>query len=82
MPALMKYIKTFFLILFLAVVLVFSIQNMQTTTFAFFGWSMTLPLSLASVVIYILGALSGGLVWSLIKKMTADDPQHAKGTHG
>lgn len=71
----MKYIKTFFLILFLAVVLVFSVQNMETTRFAFFGWSMNVPLAFASVVIYVLGAMSGGLLWSLIKKMTADEPK-------
>lgn len=55
--------------------LVFSVQNMETARFAFLVWSMTVPLAFASVVIYVLGAMSGGLLWSLIKKMTTEEPK-------
>jgi len=69
----MKYVKSFILLLFLAIILIFSVQNAQAVDFSFLNYSATLPLALATISVYVLGALSGGIVWSLLKKITSDE---------
>jgi len=67
----MKIFKTIMLILLLAIILTFTIQNIELAKFKFLNWSVELPLSVASIVIYVLGAATGGLLFSLLKKVTS-----------
>ncbi|MEW9804871.1 hypothetical protein [Mesorhizobium marinum] len=46
---------------------IFALQNLQTATVAFLGFSMTLPLALMFLVIYLLGMATGGSARALIR---------------
>lgn len=67
----MKIFKTIVLIMLLAIILTFTIQNIELAKFKFLNWSIEIPLSVASIVIYVLGAATGGLLFSLLKKVTS-----------
>ena len=68
----MRIIKTFVLLILLGVAVIFIVQNLETVQLSFLKWSVTIPLSFATAIIYILGAISGGLVFSLLKKLTIE----------
>ncbi len=56
-----KWFKTAVIVLFTAVVLVFTLQNIQSVTVAFLTASITLPVSLLVIGVYVLGMFTGGL---------------------
>jgi len=52
----------------LAVALViFALQNLQSVTVAFLGFSISAPLAILFIVIYLLGMATGGSIWSLAR---------------
>ncbi len=65
----MKILKLTLLIIFLIIALLFAVQNFETTRISFYRWSAEMPLSVAIIGIYILGALSGSLLFSILKKL-------------
>ncbi|HRW21858.1 MAG TPA: LapA family protein [Bacteroidales bacterium] len=66
----MKIFKTIILILLVAILVVFAAQNIEIVRFTFIKWHLELPLAVASIALYILGAISGSMVFSLLKKIT------------
>jgi uncharacterized integral membrane protein len=54
--------------LFALVLLIFVVQNLESTTIAFLSFSMTVPLALAFVIAYLLGMATGGSLWSLLRR--------------
>lgn len=59
----MRYIQLALFLIVLAAIGVFAWQNRALTTISFLNWSLSAPLALLSVVIYLLGMISG---WGLI----------------
>jgi uncharacterized integral membrane protein len=47
--------------------LIFAVQNIQSVTISFLGLSMSAPLALLVVVIYLLGMATGGSLWALTR---------------
>lgn len=74
----MRLLKTILLLLLAGVAVIFTIQNMETVKLSFLNFHLEIPLSFASVAIYILGAISGGLIFSLLKKLTLEDSDKKK----
>ena len=52
---------------FTAIVLLFKIQNLESATVTLFSMSMTLPVSLLIVGVYVLGMLTGSFLVSLLR---------------
>ena len=48
------------LILLVGVTAIFAVQNLQTITVSFLSWSVTLPIALVVIGVYVLGMASGG----------------------
>lgn len=71
----MKLFKTILLILLIGVVVIFALQNMSTVKINFLSWSLKLPISIASIALYVFGALSGGIVFSMLKKITKTESE-------
>lgn len=69
----MKFIKSTLLLLFIGVVVIFIIQNLELVVLNFLVWKAELSLSFVSLSFYILGALSGGIVFSMIKKLSSSN---------
>jgi lipopolysaccharide assembly protein A len=63
----MRLIYLLLVALISAVILVFMFQNLSTVRVAFLAYSLTLPVSLLVIVVYVLGMFTGGAVVSLIK---------------
>ena len=55
-------------VVFVAAVLVFAIQNFQSVTVAFLSMRMSAPLALLVIVIYVLGMVTGGSIWTLLRR--------------
>jgi uncharacterized integral membrane protein len=64
----MRWIHLGVIVLFAAATLVFAVQNFQTVTMAFLGFSVRLPLALLAVVIYLLGMATGGSLLTLLRR--------------
>jgi uncharacterized integral membrane protein len=64
----MKYLYIALIVAFTAMVLLFKVQNLEQVTVSLFSSSMTLSVSTLILLVYILGALSGGMLYSLLKK--------------
>jgi putative membrane protein len=63
----MRWINIVVSVVFVAAVLIFAIQNFQTVTVAFLSLRMSAPLAVLIIVIYLLGMVTGGSVWALIR---------------
>lgn len=66
----MQFIKSILLLLLIAAVVVFILQNLNPVSLMFWVWQVKLSLSLITILFYLLGAVSGGLVLSLIKTLS------------
>jgi putative membrane protein len=63
----MRYLYIGLIVLFTAVVLLFKFQNLETATVSLFSASITLPLSILVIAIYVLGMLTGGCLLALLR---------------
>jgi len=53
---------------FVAVLLILVVQNFQSTTLTFLGFSLRMPLAILAIVIYVLGMATGGSLWALLRR--------------
>lgn len=72
----MRIVKKMFLILFLILIVIFSVQNSQTISIDFFNWSVKLPVSVIIILVYILGMTTGGIISSVIRSLA--EPKKVK----
>ena len=63
----MRYVYIGLIVVVTAVVLLFKIQNLTSVTVSLFSMSLTMPVSLLVIGVYILGMLSGSALWSLLR---------------
>jgi len=61
------------LVLLLLVIIVFSAQNYSLLIIKFLNWKIEIPAFVAFTLFYLIGAVSGGLVISLIRNATRAD---------
>lgn len=65
--------------LFALIILIFIVQNFESATLGFLGFSMTVPLALAIFIAYLLGMATGGSLWSLLRKSVEGSRRHPAG---
>jgi lipopolysaccharide assembly protein A len=63
----MRYLYIGLIIVFTALVLLFKFQNLETATVSLFSASITLPLSILVIAIYVLGMMTGGCLLALLR---------------
>jgi uncharacterized integral membrane protein len=63
----MRYVYIGLLIVALAVVILFKVQNLTSVTITLLGMSATMSVSMLVFCVYVLGMLTGGLMWSLLR---------------
>jgi putative membrane protein len=63
----MRYVYCALVAIVTAAVLVFTVQNLGVVTVRFFNLSFALPVSLLVIAIYVLGMVTGGTLWSLLR---------------
>ena len=64
----MRWVHLTVIILLAAATLLFVIQNRDVVTIEFLQFSMRLPLAILIAVAYVVGALSGGSLFSLLRQ--------------
>ena len=63
----MRYVYIGLIVVFTALVLLFKFQNLETATVSLFSASITLPVSVLIFGVYVLGMLTGGCLYALLK---------------
>jgi uncharacterized integral membrane protein len=58
-------------VLFVAALIIFVFQNTQSVGVSFLALGVTLPLAALVLVVYVLGALSGGSLYALLRRSVA-----------
>jgi uncharacterized integral membrane protein len=58
-------------VLFVVALIVFVAQNTQSVDVSFLSLGVTLPLAVLVFVVYVLGALSGGSLYALLRRSVA-----------
>lgn len=59
----MRLISTATILLFAIAVLVFCLQNLDSVTVFYLGWSLSVPMAVLILLVYILGMVTG---WGLL----------------
>ena len=64
----MRWFHITIIILFAAATLIFALQNFEIVTMAFLGFSIRAPLAVLVAVVYVLGMVTGGSLWALLRR--------------
>jgi len=65
----MKYVYIALIVVFAGIVLLFKVQNLTSVTVSLFAASVTLPISVLVLSIYVLGMFTGGMVLALLRAL-------------
>ena len=58
-------------VVFVAALIIFVFQNTQSVSMSFLALGVTLPLAVLVFIVYVLGALSGGSLYALLRRSVA-----------
>ncbi len=75
----MRYLQALVFLGFLLAVGVFAVQNRDVITVNFLSWNLSQPVAILSVVVYVLGMLSGWAVVGFLRgsfRGATARPQH------
>ena len=64
----MRWFYFAIIVLFAAATLIFAVQNLEIVTMSFLGLNLRAPLALLAIVVYLLGAATGGSVLALLRR--------------
>ena len=63
----MRYAYIALAVLITAVVLLFKFQNLNAVTFTLLSMNLTLPVSIFTVLVYVLGMMTGGALMGFMR---------------
>ena len=64
----MRWFYLAVIVVFAVATLVFALQNFEIVTVSFLGFRLRAPLALLTVVVYVLGAVTGGSLLALLRR--------------
>jgi lipopolysaccharide assembly protein A len=64
----MRWVYLTVVVLFAAATIIFVVQNVEVVTMSFLGLSARAPLAVLAGVAYVLGTLTGGSLYALLRK--------------
>jgi putative membrane protein len=67
----MRWFYLAIVVLLLAALFIFVFQNTDSVSMSFLSFGVTLPLAVLALVLYVLGALTGGSLYALIRRSVA-----------
>ena len=67
----MRWVYLAIVIIFLAALIIFVFQNTASVSMAFLTFGVTLPLAVLAFIFYVLGALTGGSLYALLRRSVA-----------
>ena len=63
----MRWLYLAIVVVFVAALIIFVVQNTQSVSMAFLSLGLTLPLAVLALIVYVLGALTGGSLYALLQ---------------
>jgi uncharacterized integral membrane protein len=76
----MRWLYLIVIVLFVAIAVIFAVQNLQLVTIAFLGFRVTVPIALLSGVMYLLGMATGGSLLALLRWLVEGARRRPPGT--
>ena len=73
----MRWIYLAIVVVFVAALIIFIFQNTASVDVSFLSLGATLPLAILVLVAYVLGALSGGGLYALLRRSVAGSRRSA-----
>ncbi len=67
----MRWLYLAIVVVFVAALIIFVFQNTGTVSVSFLTWAVDLPTALVVVVVYVLGAMTGGSLYGLLRRSVA-----------
>lgn len=67
----MRWLYLAIVVVFVAALIIFLFQNTERVSMSFLSFGVTLPLAVLAFVVYVLGALTGGSLYALIRRSVA-----------
>jgi putative membrane protein len=64
----MRWVHIAIIVLFVAVMVIFIVQNRSLVTMSFLGFSVRAPLAVMAAIVYLVGAATGGSLFALLRK--------------
>jgi putative membrane protein len=64
----MRWVHLTLIILLAAATLVFILQNREAVTMSFLGFSIRAPLAILIAAVYVIGAVTGGSLFALLRR--------------
>jgi lipopolysaccharide assembly protein A len=64
----MRWIYLAIIVLFVAAIIIFAVQNLAAVTMSFLGFSVRAPVALMAAIVYVIGAITGGSLFALLRK--------------
>jgi uncharacterized integral membrane protein len=64
----MRWVYLAIVVIFVAAILIFIAQNTESVAVSFLGSTISAPLALVVLVVYVLGAATGGSLYALIRR--------------
>lgn len=64
----MRWVYLVVIILFVLATLIFAMQNRELVTMSFLSLQARVPLALLTIVVYLLGAVTGGSLFGLLRR--------------
>ena len=64
----MRWIYLAVILLFAIATLIFALQNIEAVTMKFLSFEVRAPLAVLTIVVYLLGALTGGSLLALLRR--------------
>jgi putative membrane protein len=76
----MRWVYLIIVVVFVGAIVIFGIQNREMVTISFLGFSLRAPLAILAVIVYVLGAITGGSLFALLRKSVRES--RARGPAG
>jgi lipopolysaccharide assembly protein A len=64
----MRWVYLVVVLLFAIATLIFALQNLDVVTVSFLRFELRLPLAVLTIIVYVLGALTGGSLLALLRR--------------
>jgi len=64
----MRWIYFAVIVLFVAAMFIFALQNLEIVTMSFLTFRARAPLALLAIIVYLLGAATGGSLLALLRR--------------
>ena len=70
----MRWVYLAIVVVFVLAIVIFIVQNRELVTMSFLGFGDRAPLAILAAVVYVLGAITGGSLYALLRKSLRGSP--------